>query len=494
MSQPSGALLRYPGRPASARGRPSAAEQRPASSRPRPAIEAQEAGLPELCSEWEPRKRPAGLPFTEARAAPTAQTPSSSTSTREPSPEVVPWTRLSPSISPPWSPRPGTEGSLPRVAALCRVVGPPRSLAPPGATTLQPRPRTAGHRAPVAPLAEGAEAMEVGPPHLQSPPSTAPSPAALAKREPPGNRILAGVAALAMGRSSITQLADDAVPGFSEEPRAAARRPHHAERAAARSQESGVGKAPWDFGADYALGRGLHCGMVDPIGLLLDDMTELLTSGTDSEVRSNGREIQSTARGGCPSPGEWLVEPCSEDEDDLRGRRAGGRNWRGIDRPADLIGPSPPASPLVHSVESGRGIELVCEPGLGTQYSRFAESWRGSPLQSPVRRHLRAALVAGKEDAKDDSAEEDNALELEQGHRWPCGCPPGSGCMHWPSGRGHGAGDLPPLRGAVGGRFEALGLFLAPPPPAEAGNPAWLRPSRQERAECAPDGCAGAQA
>mmetsp|Transcript_116604 Transcript_116604/g.329796 ORF Transcript_116604/g.329796 Transcript_116604/m.329796 type:complete len:989 (+) Transcript_116604:84-3050(+) len=188
-------------------------------------------------------------------------------------------------------------------------------------------------------------------------------------------------------------------------------------------------------------------------------------------------------------------------------KRVGGRNWRGVDRPADHANKSPDAGvspsaspalpsrsrrtanriteheasgvrlpgrwgavaldpehkPIVYSWGPARGKELGCEKGLSTQYSCRSESWWKKSMTAEKRRQdeFEGSILPSQRPLTPDSDE-----DVSRGIRRPCNCPADVACCHWPSGRPLASANLPPLRGAEGGKAQSLGLSLAPPPPA----------------------------
>lgn len=183
--------------------------------------------------------------------------------------------------------------------------------------------------------------------------------------------------------------------------------------------------------------RDLPAGMVDPVSILFDDMVanaDVEPSSNDEALRSarratnavseesfvdlSTRRCQSARPAGLSRRSAGRVSPeaiTSADEDFgeleslLRGRRAGGRNWRGVHRPADVrTSPaSPPGEPApklharrvdeaqlssgrwarrygaldpekqeaLYSRGPARGTELGCSHGLSTQYSCRSDTW-----------------------------------------------------------------------------------------------------------------------
>eukprot|EP00927_Polykrikos_kofoidii_P009611 TRINITY_DN14010_c0_g3_i1.p1 TRINITY_DN14010_c0_g3~~TRINITY_DN14010_c0_g3_i1.p1 ORF type:complete len:1021 (-),score=208.30 TRINITY_DN14010_c0_g3_i1:52-3114(-) len=171
-------------------------------------------------------------------------------------------------------------------------------------------------------------------------------------------------------------------------------------------------------------------------------------------------------------------------------RRTGGRNWRGVDRNADSEKPrtSPRSAGEIrkdivprrwgarttehphvpYSEGPARGLELGCESGLGTQYSRCGEAHyrarhpeRGEfegqllPSQNPL---VPGTVVAPPAATEGLAAARDVTT-----------------CNHWPSGRAMQATDLPPLPGADFGKADGLGLSLSSP--AKSVLPSWTKQS-----------------
>lgn len=208
--------------------------------------------------------------------------------------------------------------------------------------------------------------------------------------------------------------------------------------------------------------------------------------------------------------------------------RVEGRNWRGVDRPADAglaargVSLAEASKELLMERWEAKDSDSIQEhwaqecspgpkraarwgavPGGSSQYSHAGETWWDKSTKSQHRRKGKFAtsLLPSQKPAPLEETDRSTApgtlevtalgiseagptSEPESGPsclctRGACTCAGDSPCYRWPSGRPpYGAGNLPPLRGAEGGQSQSLGLSIAPPAPAQVGLPSWVQLQR----------------
>eukprot|EP00933_Yihiella_yeosuensis_P004987 TRINITY_DN10939_c0_g4_i1.p1 TRINITY_DN10939_c0_g4~~TRINITY_DN10939_c0_g4_i1.p1 ORF type:complete len:593 (-),score=103.84 TRINITY_DN10939_c0_g4_i1:399-2177(-) len=271
------------------------------------------------------------------------------------------------------------------------------------------------------------------------------------------------------------------------------------------------------------LDRQLRPGMIDPMSLVLEDAANL--QDELSRIRSHRCQSETSCSEEVPQgtlhPRHLLRYRAAsntqdamvailfekEDLDDesrlcaeldqayaRQQRHQGSRNWRGLQRPPDVLAVSSnqdhsscrpvtaPAAPTLDVYEdlhiseglnlgpgTTRGRELGCSDGLGTQYSCCADVWWKSSVTARRRRQGEFAvstLGSQQPEWSDESG-------------FPCKryCDPSEPFDRWPSGRPLiEARDLPDLPGAEGGKAQSLGLSLECPS-AQGPLPSWLKRS-----------------
>lgn len=291
---------------------------------------------------------------------------------------------------------------------------------------------------------------------------------------------------------------------------------------------------------DVCTKRVLPFGMVDPVSLLLEELylDDSMSGDVEQHLQGNCRlilepflEVDKSAglsqaeqklrhvnsKQCRSSQADVVDDPASDDGVSTRkGRKVncrsrGQRNWRGVDRPADICSSKPSAKAIrksqvvpenelgqsrvaarwgaiqldtnQHPIACGHGparaADLGCERGFSSQYSCQSEAWwsksstHATRCQGEFASSLYGSQLPPSLDSVCDGAPAVGLPARALGKR--CGCSNDVACCHWPSGRAPHAGGLPPLDGAEGGKARGLGLSLSTPAPSSL--PQWLRRS-----------------